>query len=213
MAKVNAPVLSIGASGQIGKTQVYANWRGIPYARHYVTPSNPRSAAQTKTRSVFTWLSASWKTAPADFTAPWTLYATGQKFLDRNAYIGQNTKSLVSGTDLTDFIGSPGAKGGLPPLSAAGTPSSGAIAIALSAPSAPAGWTLTKATGYAVPNHDPHATLSGGIKTVSITSTFTAIDITGLAAGSTRYGTFLQWTKPDGTLAYSTDVGGIAIVT
>ena len=46
MAKLKAPLLSLGASGQIGKSLVYFPWKGLDLAREYVVPSNPKSTAQ-----------------------------------------------------------------------------------------------------------------------------------------------------------------------
>src|SRR6185295_19057169 len=64
MAKLTAPLLSFEGSGQIARTQVYSTWKGIPYARRYTIPANPRSTSQVQTRSVFSWLNFIWRTAP-----------------------------------------------------------------------------------------------------------------------------------------------------
>lgn len=50
MARVFGGLLSLDANKQFGKVIVYSRWRGIPYARLRVTPSNPRSAAQVENR-------------------------------------------------------------------------------------------------------------------------------------------------------------------
>lgn len=50
MAKVKAPLLSFGASGQIAKTMVFFPWKGINATREYVVPSNPKTDAQTTQR-------------------------------------------------------------------------------------------------------------------------------------------------------------------
>lgn len=54
MGKVKAPLLSLGASGQIGKTLVYFNWKGINVVREYVVPSNPKTTAQETQRAYIT---------------------------------------------------------------------------------------------------------------------------------------------------------------
>lgn len=51
MAKLTAPLLSLGASGQIGKAVVHFPWKGINAAREYVVPANPRTTAQTTQRA------------------------------------------------------------------------------------------------------------------------------------------------------------------
>jgi len=50
MAKLKAPLLSLGASGAIGKSIVFFNWKGLDVAREYVVPSNPQSTDQTTQR-------------------------------------------------------------------------------------------------------------------------------------------------------------------
>lgn len=50
MAKLKAPLLSLGASGQLGKALVFFNWKGLDVAREYVVPSNPKTAGQVTQR-------------------------------------------------------------------------------------------------------------------------------------------------------------------
>lgn len=50
MAKLKAPLLSLGASGQLGKVAVFFPWKGIDSVREYVIPANPRTIAQTTQR-------------------------------------------------------------------------------------------------------------------------------------------------------------------
>lgn len=157
MAKTRAPLLAFGASGQIGKTQVYATWRGVPYARQLVKPSNPRSSGQTETRSVFSYLNALWKLAPSLAQAPWTANAAGRPYTNRNKFISANLTDLRPATDLSTMIGSPGANGGLAPASVSATGGSGTATMALTAPTLPTGWTITQAVAWLIPDGDPHS--------------------------------------------------------
>lgn len=50
MAKLKAPLLSFGASGQIAKTVVYFPWKGLNVARKHVIPANPNSSGQLDQR-------------------------------------------------------------------------------------------------------------------------------------------------------------------
>ncbi len=50
MAKVKAPLFGLGASGQLGKSLVYFNWKGLDVVREYVEPANPNTAAQQTQR-------------------------------------------------------------------------------------------------------------------------------------------------------------------
>ena len=54
MAKLKAPLLSLGASGALGKAIVFFPWKGLNVAREYVVPSNPKTTGQTTQRSYLT---------------------------------------------------------------------------------------------------------------------------------------------------------------
>jgi len=62
MAKTQAPLLSLGARGQIAKTIVASTWKGIKTMRQYVVPANPRTTAQVAHRTLFGNVVALWKT-------------------------------------------------------------------------------------------------------------------------------------------------------
>lgn len=53
MAKLKAPLLSLGASGAIAKAIVFFSWKGLNVAREYVVPANPNTTAQQTQRG---WL-------------------------------------------------------------------------------------------------------------------------------------------------------------
>lgn len=54
MAKLKGPLMSLGASGALGKTLVFFGWKGIDVAREYVVPSNPKTSGQTTQRGYVT---------------------------------------------------------------------------------------------------------------------------------------------------------------
>lgn len=77
MAKTQAPLLSLGARGQIAKTIVASTWKGIKTMRQYVVPANPRTTAQVAHRTLFGVVVALWKsfiTATVD-TSAWNRLA------------------------------------------------------------------------------------------------------------------------------------------
>ena len=69
MAKPRAPLFGFGASGQLGKSLVYGNWKGIDVAREYVIPANPNSSAQSTQRGKMTSAVAEWHDATNVLTA------------------------------------------------------------------------------------------------------------------------------------------------
>ena len=81
MAKVKGPLFSLSASGQIAKTLVYGDWKGIDIVRKYVIPANPNTAAQQQQRGYFGNAVEDWHTDgfTAIDVAAWNLYALAQK--------------------------------------------------------------------------------------------------------------------------------------
>lgn len=58
MATVSAPLFSLDASGQVGKTIVYSRWHGRSYVRRLVTPFNPQTADQVAVRNAMRVMAA-----------------------------------------------------------------------------------------------------------------------------------------------------------
>jgi len=54
VAKLKAPLLSLGAAGAIGKSLVFFNWKGLDVVREYVIPANPKTDPQTTQRGYLT---------------------------------------------------------------------------------------------------------------------------------------------------------------
>lgn len=207
MAKVTAPLLSFGARGQIGQTQVYASWKGRPYARRYTIPSNPNTTAQQATRNVFSFANAVWKAAPALLVAPWNRFAQGQVLTGRNAFIGQNVKGLRSQVDLTQMVFSPGAKGGLPASGIAITAAAGQLTIDFTNPTPPTGWVLAGAVAAVIQGQDPATGVLTTIVAGEDATNQIQVVITGLVAATLyEVGAWLRWTKPDSSIAYGPSI-------
>ncbi|GAI75894.1 unnamed protein product, partial [marine sediment metagenome] len=81
MAKVKGPLFSLSAGGQLAKTLVYGDWKGIDWVRQYVIPANPKTADQQEQRGFFTAAISAWHVdgyTEEDVEA-WNLYALAQK--------------------------------------------------------------------------------------------------------------------------------------
>lgn len=203
MAKVTAPILSFGAGGTLAKTMVYSKWRGRAYVRRHVVPSNPNTVAQQSTRSVFSVSNAFWKLAPALVVAPWDLFAKGQVLTGRNAFVGRYVSNVRGETDQLLMEMSPGAKGGLIASSLSLVAGSLQIDATVTAPTPPAGWTLTGAIAACVRNEDP-ATMTdfSWVAAEDLVDPY-VINLAGLeAAIEYHVGAWLKWAKPDGSVAY-----------
>lgn len=60
MAKLVAPLFSLGARGKLGDALVYFPWKGLHAVRTYVVPANPRSAGQQTQRGYMTNAVSDW---------------------------------------------------------------------------------------------------------------------------------------------------------
>lgn len=203
MAKVTAPLLSFGASGQLAKSLVFATWRGVAYSRRHVVPANPNTVDQQETRNTFSWLNNVWRYLPTEVTEAWNAYASGQPLTGRNAIVKLNLANLRSETDLTNFLFSPSAKSGPVATAMIITPGDDSLAVALTAPSLPVGWTITEAVAAAIPQQDPQS----GVLYTTVAATDATDPYSVALAGledATEYvvGGWFKYARPDGSAAY-----------
>lgn len=70
MAKLKAPLMSLGASGAIAKSIVFFPWKGLNAAREYIVPANPKTVKQTTQRGYLSDAVAAIHAAQADATNP-----------------------------------------------------------------------------------------------------------------------------------------------
>ena len=203
MARTVAPLLSFGASGQIGKTQVYSKWKGRAYARRYIIPSNPNTTAQQGVRGVFKFLNDLWKYLPAGAINGWELYGQSSQITARNGWLKQNTAALIGDSNLANLIFSPSAKSGLQAAAMTATAGVDQITVALTAPTLPTGWTISKAIAAAVLDQDPMAPTNFKVFTgEDATSPYSIVLTGGMDAASYRVGGWFEFIRPDGTFAY-----------
>lgn len=213
MARTTGPLLSLGGAGQIAKTQVYSTWRGIPYARQYVKPSNPNTVEQQATRSVFSFMNSMWKLAPTNVQVPWTANAKGKQFTDRNKFIGDNVKLLRGEADIEKLVLSPGANGGMVAADLTGTPGSGTLGATLTAPDLPAGWTIVQAVFALTAIVDPSTDQPAPISVATDAMTPFSANFTTLAAGDYLLSGWFVFTKADGKTAYGPSISSVETVT
>lgn len=212
MGKLTGALLSMGASGSIGKTLVYSKWKGVAYARQHVIPANPRTTKQVNNRAIWSLLGSAWLYAPTQVVAAFNAFATGKALTGRNKFYQDNQKLLATdpvATDLTGFVMSPGNNGGLPAQNLVVTPGDDKLTVTADVPDAPSGWTLVRAHAAALLNQDPTESFSGEWFYGNDASAPYSVVLTGLTGGQEyAVGFFLEWTRPDGKTAYSVSLAG-----
>lgn len=156
MARLTAPLLSLGASGQIAKSLVFSTWKGIDYARVYVIPENPNTVAQQETRGVFSTLVEMWKRMPVGARTPFLYAVRGQALTDRNKHLAENIGVLRGQATLDNLVMSVSSGSAVPPASMTPSDAGGQVLnVALTAPTLPPGYTLEWMEAAAVLDGDP----------------------------------------------------------
>jgi len=214
MAKTTAPALSFDASGAIAKTIVYAKTRGVRYARRYTVPANPKTTGQVLTRDIFRAGSTRWLQGPTLMRAPWERFAIGQASPARTSYMGKQISLTRGDADMANYIGSPGAKGGLAPASLVlTTVAAGGIEGVVVAPATPTGWTLQAAVMTVLKNQAPETVVGDVIQAVEDVSSPYSCDIVGLDTVLYWAQAWLRWEKADLTIAYGASLSQSITVT
>jgi len=161
MARLKAPLLSLGASGTIGKALVFASWKGIDYARVHVIPANPNTAGQQEVRGVFSTLNEMWKRMPQLARDPFVYAVRGQPLTPRNKHIQLNVAALQGQTDMDNLVMGVSSGSAIPFATAPGVDGTdGTITCTATPGVAPTGYTLSQAVGAACLDGDPSPVLT-----------------------------------------------------
>lgn len=213
MAKVKGPLFGFRARGQLGKSLVFGDWRGVSYARQLVTPANPNTEAQQDTRGVFAYLNRLWKVLPAAVQDVWTEYARGKPFTNRNAVLSENVPVLRGQTEITNIVLSPGVLGGGPLTSLTAQPGGpGEINVQVTVPSLPSGWSVSSVVYCALRQQDPHDPLLSNPVGLVVNQSPYSGTITGLEEGAGYVvAAFPVYERPDGKTAYGPSINALAI--
>ena len=95
MAKVTGPLMSMTASGTVGKTATFSIWKGNAYVRSRIIPKNPKSTLQKSARSALGAIAkacAAVLTISADTAHP----AKGSQFFQEAVLAAPSGQSWIS---------------------------------------------------------------------------------------------------------------------
>ncbi len=90
MVRVNGPMMSLGASGTLADTIVFSIWKGRPYVRERVIPSNPKSGGQVGRRMMMKFITQAWAALDPAEKASWDTLADQDTISPFNAYVKFN---------------------------------------------------------------------------------------------------------------------------
>lgn len=156
MARLTAPLMSLAASGTIGKAITFSVWKGIPYARVRVIPANPNSTGQQEIRGVFSTLCEMWKRFPIEARLPFDHAVRGQPLTARNKHIQVNAAALQGQVNCNDLVMSIAGGSAVVPINVIAVDgTNGHVSCAADAPAAPPGYTISYMSGIATLDGDP----------------------------------------------------------
>lgn len=96
-AKLDGPLMSMGASGSIGGILTYGSNKGRNFVRQLVIPSNPQSPAQTGVRSMMKWIGQEWRQLSSPQRATWETRAQQTNISPFNAFSSLNMDNWSNG--------------------------------------------------------------------------------------------------------------------
>ena len=205
MARITAPMLSFGASGQIAKSMVFSKWKGIDYARKYTIPANPNTTNQQTTRGCFKWVHDMYKYLDPAVVEAWVAYAQGKPMTGGNAFASKNVTALRGQTDNLLLIAVPAVLGGPPPATNTSSGGTAKVTVVGTAPTLPTGWSVVHAILFAMKKQaptgekEPNPSLTA---TVNSPGPYTH-DFTGLTAADHYVAEVgFKYLRADGKFAY-----------
>lgn len=86
MAAVRGPLFSFDASGSLASTITFSKWKGRPYVRQHVIPSNPKTIAQQGNRAIVRYTSQAWATLGSVNQAPWNTLGAADSITGLDAW-------------------------------------------------------------------------------------------------------------------------------
>ncbi len=210
MAKTQAPLLSLRASGTIAKTLVYGAWKGRDYARSYAVPAQNRTPAQVRTRNVFRYGSAIWNYGPAMLREPWEQKEEIVRTAARNLFIGANIRLLRAAIDVSSWQASPGVRSAPGLTLLVLNPSPTSVTVIMNPRTPPDGWTFVAMHAAAVPNQDPQDEPLNFVRFGSQVLIGSNIFVGDLVT-ATEYAIagWIEFARPDGKQAFSPSMTGL----
>lgn len=95
MVRLKGQLLSLDASGSIGKTVTYSNWKGRGYAKKYSVPTDNHQPGHLGMRAAMGFLSTQWSGLATADKDTWNSTAVDEQISEFDAYVGFNLLRTV----------------------------------------------------------------------------------------------------------------------
>lgn len=94
-AKVTGPLMSISASGTIGKSLTFLTWKGIQVCREWFKPANPQSTEQVNVRYAWELLVQSWQNQHISVKEFYNVFAEGTQMSGFNQFMSRGMDQYI----------------------------------------------------------------------------------------------------------------------
>jgi hypothetical protein len=207
------PLLGVSASGTIGDSVVFGNWRGVNYARQWVRPANPRTTAQAAQRDLWAFVVSMWQRAPADAQNAFIASSRGASYTGFNLFCKRNAISLRNQTNANNIVWSPGQSGATPLATISATGGAGQITANASLGAGIPGTVVEAVIFVAFRDAAPAGPYLQQVYSLSDTSSPYSVTFASLPAGTYVVSAFTRCVEAAGKTVYSLSLNTTATVT
>lgn len=194
MAIVTGAALSLGASGQLGKTVTLRKRRGVTVASAYAKPRRPPSPAQLRQRALVGGLTKLFKLAGPQFQYSWGIAGCGVAQTVTGLFTKANARALHSSADMAPFVFSPLAYGGLPVVYANFGSVVGGFTCTYQMPAFTPQYPSYGSGFFGIRNQDPYAITDPAIWFEPVDTSLNSVTHTGLPSGIEYVIALVLWT-------------------
>lgn len=95
MVRLTGQLLSLAASGSLGKIITYSNWKGRAYAKKYSVPTDNQQTGHLGMRAVMSFVSQEWQGLPTIDRDTWNSTAVDRQISEFDAFVSLNLLRAV----------------------------------------------------------------------------------------------------------------------
>lgn len=95
MVRLKGQLLSLDASGSLGKTMTFSSWKGRAYAKKFSVPTNNQQTGHLGMRAGMSFVSQEWQGLSTADKDTWNSTAVDRQISEFDAYVGLNLLRTV----------------------------------------------------------------------------------------------------------------------
>lgn len=129
MASVRGPLFSFDASGSLASTLTFSKWKGRPYVRQLVIPSNPNTISQQGNRAIVRYTSQDWANLSGTNQGLWNGVGASDSITGLDAWVRNSARRKPNDQAVLQAPAQPAGTTPGPPLTPAATGGKGQVTL------------------------------------------------------------------------------------